>query len=213
MKKTQGWKNGLVRFAEWFSRLAYLNLLWIGFTLAGLLVFGFFPATAAMFAVIRKWGMGNLSASVFSTFWDYYRRDFVKANGAGCLMAVIGYIMYIDVFVFDFAPTMMMQIVQLILYLIAFLFLLVAVYFFPVYVHFDLQWFQYIKMAVLMAFAAPFRATLMVIIGYGVFFLMAKMPIVMLFFLGSAISYLWLMIALPTFYKLQNGNGKPQQVE
>ncbi|MBS4177478.1 YesL family protein [Lederbergia citrea] len=34
--------------------LDYVNLPWISF---GLIVLGFFPATAAMFTVIRKWMM------------------------------------------------------------------------------------------------------------------------------------------------------------
>ncbi len=46
--------GGLYRICEWVMRLAYVNLLWIGIFWLGLVVFGFFPSSAAMFAVVRK---------------------------------------------------------------------------------------------------------------------------------------------------------------
>lgn len=212
MGEPRNWKSALARFAEWFSRLAYINILWIAFTLLGLVLFGFIPATVAMFAVIRQWGMGTLDdRPLFSIFWGYYRQEFFKANAAGLIMALIGYVMYIDIFVYEFPATMMMQVIKFIIFIIAFFYLLIAVFFFPVYVHFNLKWYQYLKMAALMVFAAPLRALLMLFLAYGIYFLMAKMPIVMVFFLGSSISYLWLMISLPTFHKLQNGREHPVQ--
>ena len=60
--------NGLNRFCTWVMRLAYLNVLWILFSLAGLVVFGLMPATAAMFTVAREWAKGNTDAPVFSVF-------------------------------------------------------------------------------------------------------------------------------------------------
>lgn len=40
---------------EWIWRLGWSNLLWIGLTLAGGVVVGFFPATAALYATWRRW--------------------------------------------------------------------------------------------------------------------------------------------------------------
>ncbi|WP_084028990.1 YesL family protein [Bacillus sp. J33] len=61
-------------------RLVYLNLLWIAFSLLGIVLFGFFPATAAMFSVVRKWIMGETDVRVFKEFWQTYRKEFWKAN-------------------------------------------------------------------------------------------------------------------------------------
>lgn len=200
----QGWKSGFVRFTEWFTRLAYINLLWIGFTLLGVIILGIVPASVAMFAVLRKWIKGDLDSPVFKTFWSFYRKEFLKSNISGIVMMAIGYILYLDIFVFNLQEYLPMELIQLPLYILAILYLMMMVFFFPVYVHFELKWYQYIKMSALITFAAPFKAILLLILGYGVFFLMAKMPIVMLFFLGSLISYLWLLISLPTFNKLGN---------
>ncbi|WP_169908102.1 YesL family protein [Metabacillus halosaccharovorans] len=173
----QGWKSAFVRFTEWFSRLAYINLLWIGLTLLGLVVFGFIPATVAMFAVMRKWQKGNLNEPVLQSFWGFYRKEFAKSNSTGSVLVIIGYILYADIFILNFDESLTMQILKLLLFILAFVYLMILAFFFPAYVHFDMKWYQYLKMVTLMVFAAPLQAVLMLLIGYGMFFLLAKMPI------------------------------------
>ncbi|MCM3443496.1 YesL family protein [Metabacillus halosaccharovorans] len=199
----QEWKGAFVRFTEWFSRVAYINLLWISFTLLGLVVFGFIPATVAMFAVMRKWQKGNLTEPVFQSFWGFYRKEFAKSNSSGLVLGIIGYILYADIFILNFDESLSMQIVKLLLYILALVYFMILAFFFPVYVHFDMKWYQYLKMVTLIVFAAPLQAVLMLLIGYGMVFLLIKMPILMLFLLGSLISYVWLLIALPTFTRLE----------
>ena len=78
------------------SKLAYVNLLWVFFTALGLGVFGFMPATIALFAVTRKWVMGDKDVPVFKTFWKTYRKEFFKSTLFGVVLFVIGYIIYFD---------------------------------------------------------------------------------------------------------------------
>ena len=204
----KGWKSMLARLAEWISRLAYINLLWIGFTLLGLGIFGFMPATVSMFAVIRKWMREPIHSSIFKMFWNYYKQEFLKSNLTGVILLLVGYVMYFDIIIFEYDESMYMQMLKFLLYILAFLYLLFVVYFFPVYVQFEMKWHQYFKVTALMTFATPLRATLMLLLGYGVFFLMSKMPILMFFFLGSSISYLWQMISLPTFHKFETNENE-----
>lgn len=51
--------NVVYTICDWIARLAYINLLWILFTLSGFVVFGFFPATIAMLATLRQFIRGN----------------------------------------------------------------------------------------------------------------------------------------------------------
>ncbi len=202
----QGWKSGLTRFAEWFSRLAYINLLWILFTIVGLVLLGFIPATVAMFTVIRTWLKGNLNPpnTVFQLFWKTYKQEFIRSNLIAFIPFVLGYILYIDIFVFEFPDTMLMQSVQFIIYVLSIYYLLAISFFYPIYVEFQLKWLQFLKMLFLMPFVAPFRGLTMIIIGYGIVYLMSMMPVLYLFFVGSIIAYLWLLVALPTFSKLHD---------
>ncbi len=71
-----GIMGGFYRVSEWIMRFAYVNILWGLFTLAGLVLFGFMPATVAMFTVIRKWLMGETDIPVFKTFFASFKKRF-----------------------------------------------------------------------------------------------------------------------------------------
>lgn len=86
----------MLHFCEWIMRFAYTNLLWLFFTLLGLGVFGIMPATAALFAVMRKWIQGQDNVPVLKTFWQEYKGEFFRSNLLGAVLALIGVIIYID---------------------------------------------------------------------------------------------------------------------
>lgn len=46
--------NQLAQYLEWIMKFAYLNILWLGFTLLGVGLFGFFPATMASFILLKR---------------------------------------------------------------------------------------------------------------------------------------------------------------
>ncbi|MBM7551524.1 YesL family protein [Thalassobacillus pellis] len=200
-----GWKNGLVRVSEWIMKMAYINLLWIAFTLTGLVVLGFLPSTAAMFAIMRKWMKGQLGKSIFKQFWGFYKKEFLKSNIAGLGLVIVGYVLYFDLFIYDFGQQ---QTLKILVFILAAFYLLTVAYFFPLYVHHELKWHQYMKLAVLTAFSSPLRGLLMVFLGYGIYYLMSMSPGLLLFFYGSTIAYLWLMISLPLFEKLVKKSAK-----
>src|SRR5690625_1995366 len=68
-----GLSGRLYRICEVITKFAYVNILWFVFTLLSLIIFGFMPATVALFSVTRKWVMGDMDVPVFSTFWGTYR--------------------------------------------------------------------------------------------------------------------------------------------
>src|SRR4051812_16513904 len=92
--------TGIYNLCRWITHFAYLNILWILFTLAGAVVLGIVPSTVAMFAVARKTAMGEEDIPVFKTFWRTYRTEFIRANGLGLLLTAIGLIWYFDLHFF-----------------------------------------------------------------------------------------------------------------
>ncbi|MGG1687820.1 YesL family protein, partial [Pseudalkalibacillus sp. NRS-1564] len=74
--------NGLwgkfYRITEWVARLVYVQCLWLVFSIVGLLVAGIFPATMGMFAVVRRWQLGETDVPVFPEFWTTYKQEFIK---------------------------------------------------------------------------------------------------------------------------------------
>lgn len=82
---------------EWVMWLAYINLLWIGSALIGLIVFGIFPATVAMFTVIRHLLLKDTTGKqILKTFALTYKREFFKSNVIGLIFTAIGYLLYLD---------------------------------------------------------------------------------------------------------------------
>src|SRR5699024_2683932 len=94
--KMDSFAMGAYRFSVWLTRLAYLNLLWIAFTIIGLGIFGFMPATTAMFAIARKWLHGEVDIPITKTFWQQYKASFFQTNILGLLLGGVGYLLVVE---------------------------------------------------------------------------------------------------------------------
>jgi uncharacterized membrane protein YesL len=88
--------NAVYTVCDWIARLAYINLLWILFTLSGFVVFGIFPATIAMLATLRQFIRKN-HPPVFQTFLHYYKKEFFNSNKLGLIIVVIGLILFMNI--------------------------------------------------------------------------------------------------------------------
>ncbi|MEH7416878.1 YesL family protein [Neobacillus drentensis] len=130
---------------EWVMKLAYVNILWVLFSLGGLIFLGISPASAALFTILRKWLMNDTDVPIFRTFLDTYKKEFIKANKLGWLMALIGMFLYLD---FKYLITVggtIQYVLAIPLLIVSILFFITMLYLFPVYVHYELRLIQYIK--------------------------------------------------------------------
>lgn len=191
------------RFCLWTMRFAVINLLWIMFTIAGLIIFGFMPATAAMFTVMRKWVMGQTDIPIFKTFWEAYRSGFLKTNLIGIILSVSGYILYIDfIFLNRLEANWFSAILGVGLICIAVLYVIILFYIFPVFSHYQIKTFQYFKYAAVIGISHPFHT---VGIGAGVItllFIMFMFPGLIFFLSGSIISFIIMSTAHHVFMKI-----------
>lgn len=191
----------LFKVCEAISRLAYVNLLWILFTLLGLGFFGFIPATVSLFAITRKWVMGETDISVFSTFWKVFRQEFFKSNLLGFSLFVIGYILYIDLAYLPIGG--ILTVLRWCLIIFGLLFLVVLLYIFPLYVHYEWQNRLYIKFALLIGASYP-HFTLMMLIGIAtLYYIMITIPGLIPFFSMSVLSYIIMWSTYQVFQKIE----------
>jgi uncharacterized membrane protein YesL len=99
MKRLLSWHTNL---GETGLRLFLLNLLWLGWTLAGGIVLGIFPATAAVYAIVRKDLMRSHDLSsperepLHREFRAAWMREFRSANCLGYTFAVIWVLVLFD---------------------------------------------------------------------------------------------------------------------
>ncbi|KHF40224.1 YesL family protein [Halalkalibacter okhensis] len=204
-----GFMGSFYRASVFISRLAYINILWIMFTLMGLVIFGFMPATVAMFAVTRKWINGSGDFPLFRTFWGYYKSEIVKSNVFGVFFVFIGYILYMN-FILVPEQVLWMTVLRYIFLVISIVYLITLLTFFPTYVQLNLKGTNYLKTSLLLGLAYPQYVVLMVAGIVGIQWVMMFLPGLIPFFAASLICYVltWVMNIV-----FKNVEKKNQQYE
>lgn len=197
----EGLTGQFYRISLVISRMAYINILWIIFTLLGLVVFGFMPATVGLFAVIRKWLMGEKDVPIFPTFWKNYRQEFLKSNLLGLILFAIGYILYVD---FAFLPAGgFYTFLRVVLVMATILYAIVLLYIIPVYVHYDWKLRLHIKYALLLGAGHPHFTLLMIIGGGALYYVCTVIPGIIPFFSISILAYIMMWIAYIVIKKME----------
>ncbi|WP_375534414.1 YesL family protein [Alteribacillus sp. HJP-4] len=202
-------KKGLISIQEnlnfyfrWMANFAFVNLLWLIFSMAGLLIGGFFPATVAMLAVVRRWILGE-KVPIFQRFLSEFKSNFIKSNLYGWSLTITGIILFINYQVlisteFNFQPWIVFC-----FYITLFFYVLVILNIFPVYVNFDAPWYVNIRSSLLIGVL-----NLHLVLGMGVLialliYLIFAFPVFLLFFSGSLIAYAQMWIVTHAMNKLE----------
>ncbi|MDV2685628.1 DUF624 domain-containing protein [Alkalihalophilus lindianensis] len=172
------------------SKFALLNLLWIGFSILGLGVIGFFPATVAMFSISRKWVRGEEDITVFSGFWSEYKRMFVKSNIFGWIVALIGFLLYINYQVIISLGTETPFIVVLSYIFVVLMYIMFVVTLVPVAVHFEGGTLAILKKTFQFMVGRVHIALLFILLIWASVYMSLAFPTAILFFSGSVLSYM-----------------------
>ncbi|WP_062108931.1 YesL family protein [Bacillus niameyensis] len=190
--------------SEWVLRLIWTNLLWIGFTLLGLGIFGIMPATVAMFSVTRKWTKKEFDFSIWHQFKDTYFKEWVPSNKVGIIFALIGAFLFLDL---SFAEQMQgfFSLILYIFFLFLFLiFFLTLIFFFPLYVQYAFKTKEYVKQAFIHAIASV-KDTLIILLGLAfIAYFFSRLPGLIPFMGGVLPAYLIMAICMKRFRKMEN---------
>ncbi|MBM7570304.1 YesL family protein [Aquibacillus albus] len=204
-----GWMGSkFYRTCDWVWKLAYVNLLWLMFTFLGLIVFGFLPATVAMFAVIRKWLMKETDVPIFLTFIQMLKKDFLRINLLGSAFLIVGYILYFNYHYLGSIDGIMHSILALGWYIGCFIFAVTFLFIFPVYVHYDLKLSQYFKTALIVGIVNPLALlTLFISLGLALY-LFYLIPGLIPFFSASMLGLLVTWCAHMSFQRTERKKEK-----
>ncbi|MFC4402697.1 YesL family protein [Gracilibacillus xinjiangensis] len=195
--------SGLYKASLWVTRLAWLNILWLLSTLIGLILFGLMPATIAMFTVVRKWIQKDYDLNIFSTFLKAYKESFIRANLFGIIIYVVGYILSIFLkYTGLMNESGMYPILFGIFLLAAFFYAMLIIYIAPVYVHFNLKFWQYIRYAVTIGAVNLHYSICMLTLLAGIYYLSFRYPGFGLFFSISLSAYIVMFLANLGFNQL-----------
>ncbi|ADU29616.1 YesL family protein [Evansella cellulosilytica] len=199
-----GFFGGLYVVCEWFMKLAYLNVLWILFSLLGLIVLGVAPATTAMNTIIRQWFLGNDSIPIFKSFWITYKAEFLRSNLFFVALTVIGFILYIDfIFLSTLQGTWYMLFMTAFI-LFTFLYAVLLLFLLPVYVHYELEkGHEYFTQAIMIGLVNPIAIIGMVTSIVILILLFAFIPASLLFFAASGFGIVTMGFSYITFKKIE----------
>ncbi|MCT1575736.1 YesL family protein [Oceanobacillus kimchii] len=196
----------------WIMRMAYLNILWGLFTLLGLIVIGFTPATVAMFRVIRKWLKKETEIPIFETFWSTYKEEFLKSNIFTIIIVTIGLILLVDLsFLGSITEHPIYPLLLSGLFLCGFIYLVLILYIFPLYVNYNLSRWLYIKYAILIGLTNLHYTITMMIVISGLYYLFMRIPGLIPFFSISTTGLVIMGISYLSFKNLDKKRSMENQ--
>lgn len=194
---------GFYHLSEWITRLAYLNILWILFSLSGLVIFSIFPATAALFTVARHWVLGDEGVPIFKTFWNSFKENFFRVQFLGYTLALIGGILYFDYRYFLNHDGIIYLVAKLITGTVIFLFFIILLYIFPVYTHYKLKTFQYLKDSLFIGVSHLFHSIGMLLVSGIFIYAFLKYSSFLVLFVVSLLAYWITWVAHNVFKRIE----------
>jgi uncharacterized membrane protein YesL len=179
----------IYRICEWIMRLVFVNILWISFSALGLIAFGVFPSTIAMFTVIRQWVKGDTDLKIFPTFWSSYKNDWMKGNIFGAILVVSSFIIYLENKIISTSTQPLLQFSKYPFLLLVIGFLFLVLYLFPTYVHYQISLGQVFKNSLLIMLVNPFYNVIMALSIVLLYTIFRIVPPLAFFFGGSATAF------------------------
>ncbi|MCM2676283.1 YesL family protein [Alkalicoccobacillus plakortidis] len=179
------------RISTVIYKLAYVNFLWLLFTIVGLVAFGLMPATISLFTVCKKWMQGSLDIPVFQTFWSNYKTEFLKSNGLGFGLLLVGFLIYWNLTLFT-GMEWTYVVIRYSMISLGIAYAIMVIFLFPTYVSFEVAGLDRIKTSLALAFGHPHFLILILVGLYALQALFMTVPGLILFF-GAAVPALFLM--------------------
>lgn len=201
-----------VQLGEWCLNLFLLNCLWFMFSLIGGFFLGIFPATVALFAVLRKLTMEPGEVRIFQLFWKTYKSEFIRGNILGYVWAIIGTALLIDVRVLhQVEMTFIHQALIIALYLLLVLYVFITFYLFPIFVHYNLKFLEYYKYAFVLVIGRPIKTILLFASILLIYFLFSLIPGLIPVFGVSFIGFIMMKMTSSSLKK--NNHSHIEEVE
>ncbi|MCY9196552.1 YesL family protein [Bacillus atrophaeus] len=195
--------DALYAGCEAVVKIAWLNGLWLLFTLAGGIVFGWAPSTAAMFAVIRKWLMGQKDVPVFAAFLGAYKKEFLKVNVIGLTFMVLLFVLAANYHYFSASADWLSFMITSCTLIAGLIYMVALMYVFPLYVHYELPLLKYLFQAVLFGVMRPLTTACMLLGSGFVLYLLYTLPGLIPFYGPSLFGLVLMFFAYRGFVKTE----------
>jgi uncharacterized membrane protein YesL len=183
--------------ADSILRLVYINILAIVFSLAGLIIFGFFPSLVATFYLMRKWLMGESDLPITKTFVKMYRQSFIRSNMLGLLFVSVSGLLYINLSIADIIPNDLIHLSYYPIFTVLLVFVSCSLLTIPISLHYQVTFRSLVKHSFLLLFVRPLL-TVLLVGSVVVYILLLKVVPGLFLFIGISV-FAWLVL----FYSLK----------
>lgn len=192
----------IYRTAELLTSLIMLNLLWL---LACIPIVTIFPATAAMFGVVRDWIRGS-DSGVVEPFVRHLKANFVQGLGIGLLWSALGAILAVDFLAIRGMESWLRLPLFLALGIGLISYTFTSVYLFPVMVNYESRWWRVIKNAFLISIS-QLGTTILCLLVVGVVLLaLIYLPLALLL-AGSGTALILYFLCSRAFRRIEALKG------
>ncbi|MED4163481.1 YesL family protein [Halalkalibacterium halodurans] len=184
--------SGLYKLSTFITRFAYTNLIWIFFNApvvylllhlivtdaknmnhllaitACLLPFVFFPATTALYGVVRRWIIKENDSGLLITFWSLYKENYRKSVTGGVFLVIfwgawlVNYVQLIQ---------SLSGLILIVYLLLTGLFITWTAYFFSYIVHFERGVIPALTNALMLAVSHPISTAAVAGLHMALFYL------------------------------------------
>lgn len=180
------------------KRILQLQLLFIAFTLTGLIIIGFFPALLAIMAVTRQYKKETADAPIHTMYWRYYKENFLKGNLYFLpFFALSSGLVY---FIRHLKETGADPILYYGSWIVAIILLIFWIYGLPSFVHLHMTFAHFIRGTFLITLIRPFHTVLIAAMVIAVVWIGINWSPILAIFLIAPLAYYWLLIALHAFF-------------
>ncbi|GAB3427912.1 YesL family protein [Flindersiella endophytica] len=174
---------------ERFTSVVALNLLWL---LASLPLLTVFPATAAMFGVVREWSRGN-EPRLLPTFTRLFRENVKQALALQAVVSGIGLGLLADVYLARGLSPTVHALSQAVVLLVAGVLATALAYAFPLLVTYRMPFGRLLRTSLLLVIGRPATTVRCLAIGVLAVLLTLAFPAAPLLFgsLVASATYRW----------------------
>ncbi|WP_052255193.1 YesL family protein [Salinicoccus sp. YB14-2] len=200
--KTRNIYNVLYTVTDWMVKLGYLNILWASFTILGLGVFGLFPASFSVYAIVRKWLDGERNINLFKTFKTHYFKEFFITNLLGVITSILITLFALNIVFYTGFEHKVSDILMSLFGALLIITITLALYLLPLFASVRLKFFDYFKAATYIIITHPVQALALLVFTpvYGMILL--TLPFLIPFFSVSIFAVISTWIVRNSFTPL-----------
>lgn len=205
--------TGFYEVFEKVMNLAIWNTIWLLHTVLGLGIFGWAPATLALFSVLRKSKLEENEFPKMKTFFKIYKSEFIRANIIGFFIFFGGLSIFFSFYTLLDMDMWFRVSFGTLLFIVFILYIIVSLYIFPVAVHYQTSLKEHVRYSLMIGLAYLPQSFL---IGFAVVligFIYQSFPGLILFYLVSFPATIILSITLHVFQKIEESNNTTEMVE